>query len=323
MKETMGKRISALRKAAGLTQEQLAEKLGVTPQAVSKWENDQSCPDISILPRLAEILGVSCDYLLGNETTDTVTDSESKDGLKKTINIQIQRSKIVFPLAVLVFGAELLIKILLKLDISVWTLLWTDLVTFIGIGMMLSRISPFSIGVSALGIYFSLHAFGVLTFSAPWEIILAIFIVLWGVGMLIDDFTGKKHHHSRTYADGTGERFQQSVEDGLFDTKCSFCSKDAFVYADQLRGGNVALSFGELTLDLTKCVNIAPDAVVEAQASFGDLTIILPKNVVVVPVKSTSFGDCEIKGSPSPDADQQLTIRATVSFGNIDILYRD
>ena len=64
-KETMGKRISDLRKSKGMTQEQLAQRVGVTAQAVSKWENDLSCPDISILPQLAEALDVTTDELLG------------------------------------------------------------------------------------------------------------------------------------------------------------------------------------------------------------------------------------------------------------------
>ena len=67
MEETLGKRISANRKRLGLTQDRLAELLGVTAQAVSKWENDQSCPDIGTLPRLAEIFGISTDELLGRE----------------------------------------------------------------------------------------------------------------------------------------------------------------------------------------------------------------------------------------------------------------
>ena len=66
MEETIGKRISSNRKRLALTQEQLAEKLGVTAQAVSKWENDQSCPDIAMLPRLAEIFSISTDELLGS-----------------------------------------------------------------------------------------------------------------------------------------------------------------------------------------------------------------------------------------------------------------
>ena len=69
--DTLGKRIAALRKEKGMTQEELAEKLGVSPQAVSKWENGQSCPDISLLPRLAAIFGVTTDLLLTGEQETT------------------------------------------------------------------------------------------------------------------------------------------------------------------------------------------------------------------------------------------------------------
>ena len=48
-------KIAELRRAAGLTQDALAEKLGVTFQAVSKWENMLSCPDIALIPALADI----------------------------------------------------------------------------------------------------------------------------------------------------------------------------------------------------------------------------------------------------------------------------
>lgn len=64
MNETIGSRISKFRKAKGMTQEELAGKLGVSSQAVSKWENDVSCPDISLLPRLCEVLGITSDELL-------------------------------------------------------------------------------------------------------------------------------------------------------------------------------------------------------------------------------------------------------------------
>ena len=66
-KQTMGKRISDLRKSKGMTQEQLAQQVGVTAQAVSKWENDLSCPDISILPQLAEALGYPKVSIIPNE----------------------------------------------------------------------------------------------------------------------------------------------------------------------------------------------------------------------------------------------------------------
>ena len=64
MDMTIGKRIALLRKEKGLTQEELATHMGVSPQAVSKWENDQTCPDISALPKLARLFGVTVDELL-------------------------------------------------------------------------------------------------------------------------------------------------------------------------------------------------------------------------------------------------------------------
>ena len=67
MKETFGQRLSRLRKQSGLTQEELAEKFGISGQAVSKWENDASMPDISILPDLSDVLRVSLNELLGKE----------------------------------------------------------------------------------------------------------------------------------------------------------------------------------------------------------------------------------------------------------------
>ena len=62
--ETMGRLIAAKRKELGLTQQELAAKMGVTDKAVSKWERDLSCPDVGTLPRLAQIFGLSTDELL-------------------------------------------------------------------------------------------------------------------------------------------------------------------------------------------------------------------------------------------------------------------
>ena len=67
MEMTIGKRIAALRREKGLKQDDLAQMLEVRPQAVSKWENDQTCPDIALLPKLAQILGVSVDELLSGK----------------------------------------------------------------------------------------------------------------------------------------------------------------------------------------------------------------------------------------------------------------
>lgn len=71
MKETFGQRFTRLRKQRGFTQEELGEKIGISGQAVSKWENDASMPDVGILVQLSDLLSVSLDELLGREIPST------------------------------------------------------------------------------------------------------------------------------------------------------------------------------------------------------------------------------------------------------------
>ena len=90
MKETFGQRFSRLRKAKGMTQEVIAEKMNISPQAVSKWENDLSAPDVSLLLPLAELLGVTTDALLGKEDpAPTRILAEKKDIDKMVLRILI------------------------------------------------------------------------------------------------------------------------------------------------------------------------------------------------------------------------------------------
>ena len=91
MNETLGKRIAALRRDKELKQDELAEKLGVTPQAVSKWENDQTCPDISLLPLLAETLGVSIDELLTGKKEEFPAVRLLSENERRDINDMILR----------------------------------------------------------------------------------------------------------------------------------------------------------------------------------------------------------------------------------------
>ncbi|MGN1194394.1 MAG: helix-turn-helix domain-containing protein, partial [Acutalibacteraceae bacterium] len=65
--KTIGKFIAVLRKSRGMTQKELAEKLGVSDKTVSHWERDESAPDISLIPVIAEIFSVTCDELLRGE----------------------------------------------------------------------------------------------------------------------------------------------------------------------------------------------------------------------------------------------------------------
>ena len=75
-KQTLGMMISSLRKEKGMTQLELAEKMGVTDKAVSKWERDLSFPDINSIPKLAEVFEISVDELMQVKT-------ETKENMSK------------------------------------------------------------------------------------------------------------------------------------------------------------------------------------------------------------------------------------------------
>ena len=90
MLDTLDERIAFYRRKCGLTQEELAEKCSVTPQAVSKWENAITSPDISLLPRLSEIFGVSCDELLGARKPEAVAVAQNEfDPSRAVLKIRI------------------------------------------------------------------------------------------------------------------------------------------------------------------------------------------------------------------------------------------
>lgn len=108
MKETFGQRFSRLRKNLGLKQDDIAEKVNISAQAVSKWENDLSAPDISTLPILADILNVSLDELLGREVEETkiVPEGKRKDINSMLLKINVLSSegdkvKVNLPLAII------------------------------------------------------------------------------------------------------------------------------------------------------------------------------------------------------------------------------
>lgn len=70
---TLNQRIKTLRKEKGLTQNQLANKLGITDKAVSKWETEEANPDIALLVKLAELFNVTIDYLLTGKVEDKIS----------------------------------------------------------------------------------------------------------------------------------------------------------------------------------------------------------------------------------------------------------
>ena len=101
-KQTLGMMISTLRKEKGMTQLQLAEKMGVTDKAVSKWERDLSFPDINSVPKLAEIFEVSVDELMQIKTE--TKENMCKNKVDEIIDIALKGIGIAMGIAVTVLA---------------------------------------------------------------------------------------------------------------------------------------------------------------------------------------------------------------------------
>ena len=91
MNQTIGTRIGRLRRNKDITQEAMAEMLKVSPQAVSKWANDRAWPDISVLPQLANLLGVTVDGLLSGETFQAPVTQYLPEEQRKNLNEMLFR----------------------------------------------------------------------------------------------------------------------------------------------------------------------------------------------------------------------------------------
>ncbi|MBQ7597312.1 MAG: helix-turn-helix transcriptional regulator [Clostridia bacterium] len=88
-KKTLGAFLAVLRKSKGYTQKQLAEQLGVSDKTVSHWERDESAPDISVLPVLADIFCVTVDELLRGEK-NTAGEPAQNSGLSPKSETQLR-----------------------------------------------------------------------------------------------------------------------------------------------------------------------------------------------------------------------------------------
>lgn len=115
---TIGARIAKYRKEKGMTQETLADKLGVSSQAVSKWETDTSCPDISLLPTLAQVLGITVDELLtGKSESVQLLPPERRKSLEeltlrvKVLSAQGDKIRVNLPMS--------LVKVCLELGVDI------------------------------------------------------------------------------------------------------------------------------------------------------------------------------------------------------------
>jgi len=103
-KTTMGETISNLRKKNNMTQTELANKMGVTDKAVSKWERDLSCPDINSIPQLAETLRIPVNELL-NVKGNMENSKISGDKINKIFDLVLKASAVAMGVAVVTLSA--------------------------------------------------------------------------------------------------------------------------------------------------------------------------------------------------------------------------
>ena len=105
IRQNIATNISAMRNAAGMTQAQFAEKLNYTDKAISKWERGESVPDIAVLWKIADMFGVSVDWLISDHgTTEATPDAEAvRAGKRNRLLISLLSSVGVWFIATIVF----------------------------------------------------------------------------------------------------------------------------------------------------------------------------------------------------------------------------
>lgn len=154
--QTTGKFIGLLRKEKGMTQAALADKLNISNRTVSKWENGDGFPDITILPELAEILGVSVDELLKGKKGDNAvvfTEIKNRDNLDNFYQITYVISLFVAVFSALLGGITEIYCIwaFQVLFYTHWEIIFAAISLF---GVVLSGLI-FSIGLTRLHISYS------------------------------------------------------------------------------------------------------------------------------------------------------------------------
>lgn len=338
MEETLGKRIAYHRKRLGMTQDKLAELLGVTAQAVSKWENDQSCPDINLLPKLAELFGITTDELLGvkkEETvhtgeivTDEAKNSESEDTFtadgKIGFHFEVEKKgSLWLALWVLLTAVLMLVYPLWMTEpISLWDVLWPSGLLLLGLSGLYPDFSVFRLGCALFGGYFLLTNLNIIPHLLTTAYLLPFFLLLFGLSLLIDALRKPKKKSFTIHRNGKAVRRNNCTLDGDgFHCEGCFGEGEHLIQLPRLSSGTADLSFGSMTIDLSGCDEIAEDCQLDLNCSFGELTLLVPRRFRAVPQPSAAFGNVEVKGSPAPDAQAVIHAKCGVSFGQILLRY--
>ena len=334
MDETLGKRIVSNRKRLGITQDRLAEQLGVTAQAVSKWENDQSCPDITMLPKLSEIFGISTDVLLGITEAEPMKESEAEAVQPEQASVSGhnwefhwdggRKTYLGLSVWIILTAGWLFASSYFHWYPTFWELLWTNGLIVFGLFGLLPRFSFFRLGCVLIGTYFLLDSTPLFPSYFGQHLLLPAFLLLFGLSLLADALL-KPHrpcfsviHNGKTIANAVSGC---NIGDDSFDVECSFGERNHVIALPCLRRGDASVSFGHMTLDLTGVEHFAPGCRIDADCSFGELTILIPRQIRVEVDSSSAFGSVAVQGNHQSEVSGSVSVVADASFGQITVMY--
>lgn len=325
---TLGKRILYYRKRMGMTQEQLAERMGVTAQAVSKWEHDLSCPDVTCLPRLAEVFGITTDQLLG--LTGSSPQKESREEPPREDrqyhcqwDFRFGKDSAFFGLFLVLSGGIYLIATLLELEVGFWSILWPTGLLCLGLKSCLDRLGTFGIGAILAGSYFLLEHLGVIPSLLSWPLVLGAVLILWGLGMVLEQFRPRRFYvQAKAPNSDSQERPIRTfhTENGYIHADYAFCSDRVTVQEPEFRGGDVDIAFGTLVLDLRNCTGAVPGCCLNVDVSFGTMVLLLPRCLRLESHMDRTGSSMNVTGTPDSDA-RPIVFNGDCTFSSMKVQY--
>ena len=326
MEHSLGKRIMQHRKQCGLTQDQLAEKLGITAQAVSKWENDQSCPDINMLPKLAELFGTTTDALLGH-TAAFKQEPKKETDQRSSWEFHWDGgswSAIATAVFVLLVGALLLAARHFHWDVGFWGIAWPSALLVYGLFSLRRHLHFTNVICTLIGGYFLVSNLGVVALSLDKGLIFPILILICGICLLLDALRKPKKGRFTIKKNGNlyhKKKTQLTQNDEGFDCELSFGEAEYRITLPRLSYGSANVSFGEMVIDLTGCGTIADGCTLDLNASFASMELRVPGQYRVEYDTSSFLGSVSVSGQHDAVTLGTIRLDGSISFGELEICY--
>lgn len=178
---SFSEKIQVLRKQHNISQEQLAEQLNVTRQAISKWETGESLPDIDNIKRLGEIFDVSLDYLLKDAHDETMPSTSMTDmpdpNEDAPLRYRFDFQNAIYPLALLIFLVSGAI-------FDDWSHSWIIFVAAWAIDEIIDYVRKGKFGISVYGIATALFIITGFVFDM-WSYAWLFFVAAWVVDEMV------------------------------------------------------------------------------------------------------------------------------------------